>query len=75
MKTRYEMAESVRENEVLDCPNHKDTICILRRLKKTKYSSGLVKSLKSETNDGLSRCSNFLETPILEELEMNKPVL
>ena len=47
VKTRYEMTENVKENEVLDCPNHRDKICILRRLKKIKCSSGLVKSLKT----------------------------
>ena len=59
VKTRYEMTENVKENEVFDCPNHRDKICILRRLKKIKYSSHLVKSLKSETDDGLSSCSKF----------------
>ena len=54
VKTRYEMNENVKENEVLDCPNHRDKICILRRLKKIKFASGLVKLLKSETDDGLS---------------------
>ena len=34
-----------------------------------------MKSLKSETDDGLSSCSNFPERPALEELEMDKPVL
>ena len=34
VKTRYEMTEIVKENEVLDCPNHRDKTCILRRLKK-----------------------------------------
>ena len=58
-KTRYEMTENVKKNEVLDCPNHRDTICILRRMKKIKNSSILVKLLKSETDDGLSSCSNF----------------
>ena len=48
MKTRYEMTENPTQNEVVDCPNHKDKICILRRLKIFKGSSGLVKSLKSE---------------------------
>ena len=75
MKTRYEMTATVKENEVLDCPNHRDKICILRRLKKIKYSASLVKSLKSETDDELSSCSNFPERPTLEELEMDKPVL
>ena len=51
-------------------------ICILRRLKKTKGSSGLVKTLlKSDTVDGLSSCSNFPERPTPEEMEMDKPVL
>ena len=47
----------------------------MRRLKKKKYSSGLVKSLKSETDDGLLSCSSFPERPTLEELERDKPVL
>ena len=34
-----------------------------------------MKSLKSETDDGLSSCSNFPERPTLEELEMDKPVI
>ena len=75
VKTRYEMTENVKENEVLECPNHGDKICILRRLKKKKDPSGLVKSLMSETDDGLSSCSNFPERPTLEEMEMDKPVL
>ena len=75
VKTRYEMTENVKESEVLDCQNHGDKICILRRLKKIKDSSGLVTSLKSETDDGLSSCSNFPEKRTPEELEVNKPVL
>ena len=71
MKTRYEMTENAKENEVLDCPNHREKICILKRLKKIKYSSGLVKSLKSETDDVFSSCSKLLERPTLEELEMD----
>ena len=75
MKTRYEMIENVKENEVLDCPNHRDKICILRRLKKIKCSSGPVKSLRSEKDVGPSSCSIFPERPTLEKLEMDKPVL
>ena len=75
VKTRYEMTENVKENEIIDCPNHRDKICSLRRLKKIKCSSGLVKSLKSETDDGRLSCSNFPERPTLEELERVKPVL
>ena len=29
VKTRYEMSENVKENEVLECPNHRDKICIV----------------------------------------------
>ena len=47
----------------------------MRRLKKIKETSGLVESLKSETDDGLSSCSNFPERPTLEEIEMDKAVL
>ena len=36
VETRYEMTENVKENEVLDCPNHRDKICILRKLKKKR---------------------------------------
>ena len=75
VKTRYEMTENPKQIEVIDFRNHRNKICILRRLKKIKGSSGLVKSLKSETDDGLSSCSNFPETPTLEEMEMDKPVL
>ena len=75
VKTRHEMTENLKEKEVLECPNHRDKICVLRRLKKIKDSSGLVKSLKSESDDGLSSCSNFPERPTLEEMEMDKPVL
>ena len=38
---------------------------------KIKCSSGLVKSLKSVTDNGMSSCSNFPERPTLEELEMD----
>ena len=75
VKTRYEMTENQKQNEVVDCPNYKDKICILRRLKKIESSSGLVKSLKSETEDELSSCSNFPERPTLEEMQRDKPVL
>ena len=69
------MNENVKEKEVIECPTHRDKICILRQLNKIKNSSGLVKSLNSETDDGLSSCSNFPERPTLEEMEIEKPVL
>ena len=75
VKTRYEMTENQKQNEVIDCSNHRDKICILRRLEKIRGSSGLVKSPKSETDDGLSSCSKFPERPTLEEMQRDKPVL
>ena len=69
------MTENQKQNEVVNFPNHRDKICIRRRLKKIKGSSGLVKSLKSETDDGLSSCSNFPERPTLDEMQNDKPVL
>ena len=75
VKTRHETIENSKQNEVVDCPNHRDKICILRRLQKIKDSSGLIKSLKSETDDGLSSCSNFPERPTLDEMQTDKPVL
>ena len=47
----------------------------LETIEENKGSPGLVKSLKSETDDGLSGCSNFAERPTLDEMEMDKPVL
>ena len=75
VKTRYEMTENSIQNEVVDCPNHRDKICILRRLQKIKGSPGLVKSLKSEMDARLSSCSNFPERPTLDEVQLDKPVL
>ena len=44
----------------------------LEKIEEKIYSSGLV---NSETDDGLSSCSNFPERPTIEELEKDKPVL
>ena len=41
VKTRYETIENSKQIEVVDCPNHRDKICIFRRLQKIKDSSGL----------------------------------
>ena len=69
------MTENPKQNQVIDCLNHRDKVFIFRRLKKIKGSSGLVKSLKSETDDGFSSCSNFPERPTLDEMQRDKPVL
>ena len=69
------MTENLRKLEVFGRPNHRAKICFLNRLEKIKISSGFINSLKSETVDGLSSCSNFPEKPTQEELELDKPVL
>ena len=38
VEIRYELTEKVKEIEVPDCPNHRNKICILKILKKIKYS-------------------------------------
>ena len=63
VKTRYEMTESSKQNEVVDCPNHGDKIYILRRLKKIKGFSVLVKSLKSELTMGYRAVRTFRNGP------------
>ena len=47
----------------------------MSRLKKFKFSSGLINSPKSETDDELSSSSNVPERPSQEELELDKTVL
>ena len=34
VKNRFEITENPKQNKIIDCPNHRDKICILRRLKK-----------------------------------------
>ena len=47
----------------------------LETIEEKKGSSGLVKSLKSGTDNGLSSCLNFPERPTLDEMQRDKPVL
>ena len=60
---------------MVDYPNHRDKVCILRLLKKIKGSSGVVKSLKSETDDRLSSCSKFPERLTIDEMQRDTPVI
>ena len=57
-----------------DCPYHANKDKILKRIKELKSIHKLF-SMKSETDDGLSSCSNFPERPSSYELESDKPVL
>ena len=57
-----------------DCPNHADKDKILRRIGEFK-SNNKPFSMKSETDDGLSSCSNFPEHPSSYDLKSDIPVL
>ena len=60
--------------DVTKCPLHANQECIMKRVNELKSSRKLF-SMKSETDDGLSSCSNFPERPTEAELAANKPVL
>ena len=74
MKTDYEETQRLKRYNVKDSPNHADKGKTLKRFDEFKC---IIKqfSMKSETDDGLSSCSNFPEGPSLYELESDKPVL
>ena len=60
--------------DVTKCPLNANQECIMKRLNELKSSRKLF-SMKSETDDGLSSCSNFPERPTETKLAANKPVL
>ena len=68
MRTDYE------KYSVKDCPYHANKDKILKRINELKSIHKMF-SMKSETDDGLSSCSNFPERPSSYELESDKPVL
>ena len=57
-----------------DCPSHAKKYIILKRINELNFFKNLI-SMKSETDDGLSSCSNLLERPSSYELESDEPVL
>ena len=74
MKTDYEEKQNLKRYNVKDCSNHVDKDKILKRIDEFKSINKLF-SMKSETDEGLSSCSNFPERPSSYELESDKPVL
>ena len=74
MRTDYEETQNLKKHSVKDCPYHAKKDKILKRINKSKSIHKLF-SMKSETDDGLSSCSNFPELPSSYELESDKPVL
>ena len=74
MRTDYEETQNLKKHSVKDCPYHANKDKILKKFNELKSIHKLF-SMKSETDDGLSSCSNFPECPSSYELESNKPVL
>ena len=74
MKTDYGETQNLKRYNVKDCPSHADKYKTLKRIDEFKSLNKLL-SMKSETNDGLSICSNFPERHSSYELESDKPVL
>ena len=71
---RFESVENLKKFDVTKFPLHANQECILKRVNELKSSKKLF-SMKSETDDGLSSCSNFPERPTETELAADKPVL
>ena len=74
LNTDFQSVENLKKFDVKKCPLHANQECILKRVNELKSSKKLF-SMKSETNDGLSSCSNFPERPTETELAADKPVL
>ena len=74
MRTDYEETQNLKKHKVKDCPYHANKDKILKRINELKSIHKLF-SMKSETDDGLSTCSNFPERPSSYELDSDKPVL
>ena len=73
MRTDYEETQNSKRYSVKECPYHANKDKILKRINELKSVHKLF-SMKSETDDGLSSCSNFPERPSSYELESDKPV-
>ena len=74
LNTDFQSVENLKKFDVTKCPLHANQECILKRISELNSSKKLF-SIKSETDDGLSSCSNFPERPTETELAANKHVL
>ena len=74
LNTDYQSLKNLKKFKVMECPIHANQNCTLKRIKELK-SFKKTFSMKSETDDGLSSCSNFPERPSHIEVAANKPVL
>ena len=62
LNTDFQSVENLKKFVVTKCPLHANQECILKRVNELNSSRKLF-SMKSETDDGLSSCSNFPERP------------
>ena len=74
MRTDYEETQNLKKINVKECPCHANKEKILKRFNELKSIHKLF-SMKSDTDDGISSCSNFPERPSSYKLESGKPVL
>ena len=74
LNTDYQSLGNFKRFDVTKYPLHANQECILKRISELKSSKTLF-SMKSETDHGLSSCSNFPERPTETELAADKPVL
>ena len=76
LSTEYRSVDNFKKHEVTESPLHANQECILKISElSSKKSSKKMFSMKSETDDGLSSCSNFADRPTETELVSNQPVL
>ena len=64
MRTDSEETQNLEKFSVKDCPYHANKKKILKRINEIKSIHKLF-SMKSDTDDGLSSCSNFPERPFV----------
>ena len=69
----YEETLNPKKHRVKDFPTHAKKDLILKKVNELK-SLNKIFSMKSETDDGLSSCSDFPERPSSYEQESKKPV-
>ena len=62
IRSDYEETQNLKNHSVKDCPYHAKKDQILKRINELKSIHKLF-SMKSDTDDGLSSCSNFPECP------------
>ena len=72
LNTDFRSAKNLKKFDVTKCPLHENQECIMKRINELKSKKWF--SVKSETDDVLSSCSNFPERLTETELAANKYV-